>query len=97
MKIKKWQAVAAMTAALVLINQQPAMAAVDPMDGLWPLISMVQRWIKPIAIIIAFWGLVEMGLENPSGKGRIRTAFIIYIGSFLIPYVFDAIGRSFGH
>ncbi len=71
-------------------------AAADPMDGLWPLIGLVQRWIKPIAILISFWGLIEWGLENPSGKQRIKTAFIIYVGSFLIPFIFDAIGKSFG-
>jgi hypothetical protein len=67
----------------------------DPMDGLWPIIALVQAWIKPISICLAMWGLVEYGLENPAGKTRIRVAFIVFIGSFLIPYVFDAIGRSF--
>lgn len=67
----------------------------DLATGLWPLIELLQDFAFPVGVGIAVWGLIEVMLDNPKGKDRVKQAFVCYIGIFVIPYLFVVIKNAF--
>lgn len=63
-------------------------ANVDIMEGLWPIIELLQGFALPVGIGIATWGLIEIMIGNPGGKTKLKYAVGGYIGIFLVPYLF---------
>lgn len=66
------------------------------MDGLWPLIEMLQDFALPVGIGIATWGLIEVMIGNPGGRSKIKYAIGGYAGIYLIPFLFFALRDALG-
>lgn len=75
-------------------------AAAAAKNGLWykflPLVRMVQDFALPVGVVVATWGLIEIIMGNlGAGKEKVKYSIIGYIGVYVIPMVFEAIGGAF--
>jgi hypothetical protein len=71
-------------------------AGFDIASAIGPLVDIAQQFAFPVALIVATWGLIDYILGNPEGKTKIKSSLIGYIGVYVIPFIFEAIKRSFG-